>query len=228
MSWVAQTLNSTLGRKLVVSLTGLFLCTFLIIHASGNTLLFRGDGGQAFNEYTQFMTHNPLIKSISYILYTSILLHVVYTIMLTIHNRKARSVGYAYSRPSANSTWASRNMGFLGTILLIFIIIHMKTFWYEMHFGNVPYVSYDGEEYKDLYSIVNWAFAQWWYTGFYVLSMVALSFHLVHGFHSGFQTLGIDHPKYNPFLSKLSWAFGIIIPIVFAAMPIFVFLKSLG
>jgi len=228
MSWVAQTLNSTIGRKLIVALTGLFLCTFLIVHAGGNTLLFRGDGGRAFNEYTYFMTHNPLIKTVSYLLYTSILAHVVYTLILTVYNGKARSSSYAYSKPSANSTWASRNMGFLGTVLLIFLVIHMKTFWYEMHFGNVPIVSYEGQEYKDLYSVVNWAFAQPFYTGFYVLSMAALAFHLVHGFRSGFQTLGANHPKYNPLLSKLSWAFGVIIPIVFAAMPIYVFVKSLG
>jgi len=228
MSWVAQTLNSTLGRKLIVALSGLFLCTFLIVHAGGNTLLFRGDGGRAFNEYTYFMTHNPLIKTVSYVLYTSILAHIVYTAILTFYNQKARPVEYAYNRPAANSTWASRNMGFLGTVLLIFLIIHMKTFWYEMHFGNVPYVSYEGQEYKDLYSVVRWAFSQWYYTAFYVLSMAALAFHLVHGFRSGFQTLGANHPKYNPLLSRLSWAFGVIIPIVFAAMPVYVFLQSLG
>ncbi len=226
MSWVAQTLNSTLGRKLVMALTGLFLCTFLIVHAGGNTMLFRSDGGQAFNEYTYFMTHNPLIKMVSYILYTSILLHAVYAGILTAINRKARPVGYAYARPSENSTWASRNMGFLGVILLLFIIVHMRTFWYEMHFGSVPMATYDGQEYKDLYKVVIWAFSQWPYVVLYTISMAAMAFHLVHGFRSGFQTLGGNHPKYNPLLSNLSWAFGIIISALFAAMPIYVFIQT--
>ncbi len=229
MSWVTQTLSSSLGRKVVMSLTGLFLCSFLIVHLIGNLQLFKGDEGRSFNEYSHFMTHNPLITAIGYLLYTSIVVHAMMALILTRHNRASRPVPYAYSKPEANSPWSSRNMGILGTVLLIFIVIHMRQFWYETHFGHLPVAEYDGKQYKDLYTPVVAAFGEWWYVLLYVLSMGALGYHLVHGFQSGFQTLGIRHRKYSPIIEALgTYAFGIAIPALFAVMPIFFFLKHLG
>src|SRR5690554_8084165 len=158
MSWVSKTLNSTLGRKLLMALTGLFLVIFLIGHVTGNMLLFKDDGGQAFNEYAKFMTTNQFIQVLSILTYVSVLAHVVVSILLTIRNRKARPIGYAERNASSNSSWSSRNMGILGTIILVFLAVHLQGFWYEMHWGDLPYVNYDGEEYKDLYSIVVLAF----------------------------------------------------------------------
>lgn len=229
MAWVTQTLSSSLGRKVIMSLTGLFLSSFLIIHMAGNLQLFKGDNGRAFNEYTYFMTHNPFILTVSYLLYTSILVHALMSLVLTRHNQESRPVKYAYSRPEANSPWSSRNMGILGTVLLLFIIIHMRTFWYEMHFGSVPMAEYDGKQYKDLYAVVKEAFAQWWYVLLYVISMVAVGFHLAHGFQSGFQSLGIRHTKYTPMIEFVGrYFFALIIPVAFAAMPIYVFLQVHG
>lgn len=229
MAWVTQTLSSSLGRKVVMSLTGLFLSSFLIVHMAGNLQLFKGDNGRAFNEYTYFMTHNPVIITVSYLLYTSILVHAFMAWVLTRHNQASRPVKYAYSRPEANSPWSSRNMGILGTVLLLFIIIHMRTFWYEMHFGSVPMAEYDGKQYKDLYAVVKEAFAQWWYVLLYVISMVAIGFHLAHGFQSGFQSLGIRHTKYTPMIEFVGrYFFALIIPAAFAAMPIYVFLQVHG
>lgn len=229
MAWVTQTLSSSLGRKVIMSLTGLFLSSFLIVHMAGNLQLFKGDNGRAFNEYTYFMTHNPFIITVSYLLYTSILVHALMSFVLTRHNQASRPVKYAYSRPEANSPWSSRNMGILGTVLLLFIIIHMRTFWYEMHFGAVPMAEYDGKQYKDLYAVVKEAFAQWWYVLLYVISMVAIGFHLAHGFQSGFQSLGIRHTKYTPIIEFVGrYFFALIIPAAFAAMPIYVFLQVHG
>ncbi|WP_460977206.1 succinate dehydrogenase cytochrome b subunit [Spirosoma knui] len=229
MAWVTQTLSSSLGRKVIMSLTGLFLSSFLIVHMAGNLQLFKGDNGRAFNEYTYFMTHNPLIITISYLLYTSILVHALMAWVLTRHNQESRPVKYAFARPDANSPWSSRNMGILGTVILVFIVIHMRTFWYEMHFGAVPMAEYDGKQYKDLYAVVKEAFSQWWYVLLYVLSMVALGYHLAHGFQSGFQSLGIRHPKYTPLIENLGrYFFAFLIPVAFAAMPIYVFLKVHG
>ena len=226
MAWVTQTLSSSLGRKVIMSLTGLFLSTFLIIHVAGNLQIFKGDGGRAFNEYTYFMTHNPLIMTVSYLLYTSILVHALMALILTRHNQASRPVKYAFSRPEANSPWSSRNMGILGTVLLLFIIIHMRTFWYEMHFGSVPMAEYDGKEYKDLYAVVQAAFSELWYVVLYVVCMVAVGYHLAHGFQSGFQTLGIRHSKYTPMIEFLGkYFFAIVIPVAFAAMPIYVYLQ---
>jgi succinate dehydrogenase / fumarate reductase cytochrome b subunit len=228
MSWFTQALNSTIGKKVIMSLTGLFLITFLIVHVSGNTLLFRNDGGEAFNLYAQFMTTNPLVTIASVILYSGIILHVIYALILTIRNKSARPVGYAVAHPNQNSSWKSRNMGILGTIVLIFMIIHMRSFWYEMRFGELPTVSIDGVEVKDLYSIVAAAFSQWWYVLIYVLAMIGLGYHLAHGFWSAFQTLGLQHKKYSPFIKKAGLAFAIAVPLLFASMPIYFFIKSLA
>jgi len=221
--------KSSLGRKYFMALSGLFLCLFLVVHLAGNMQLFNDDGGKAFNMYTWFMTHNPLIKVISYVNYFIILLHVVDGIILSRHNRKARPIPYYKVDQSKSSTWSSRNMGILGTIILLFLVVHMRSFWFEMHFGNVPVVTYDGAEtpYKDLYTIVEAAFGQWWYVLLYVVSMFALSFHLYHGFQSGFQSLGINHPKYNQLIKSVGlFAFAILIPALFAAMPLYFFLLN--
>jgi succinate dehydrogenase / fumarate reductase cytochrome b subunit len=267
MSWITKMFNSSIGQKLLVALTGLFLCTFLVVHASGNLQLFKNDGGMAFNLYTVFMTTNPLIKTVSYILYFSILFHAFKGLALTYKNRTARPVRYAMVDGKANSHWTSRNMGVLGTILLVFIVVHMSDFWYEYKFGHIPYVQYkenlatgeitsqayvdengnpktiakkmeetivteNGVDYKlvivkDLYTEVAEEFENLWLVLLYVASMFAVSFHLYHGFKSGFQTLGLNHPRYNTAISFLgTWVFSIIVPAMFAAMPLyFYFIK---
>ncbi|CAN5448955.1 succinate dehydrogenase [soil metagenome] len=222
MNWFTELFGSTLGKKVVMALTGLFLISFLVIHLIGNLQLLKGDGGQAFNVYAQFMTHNPVIKTISYSLYASIVIHSVWALLLTIGNRKARGTGYAVGGTS--SKWTSRNMGILGTITLIFIVIHMRQFWAEMHWGSVPYQIYDGEEYKDLYTICAFAFAQIWYVILYVFCMIVLGFHLYHGFQSAFQTLGLNHLKYNPIIRVVGTGFSLVVPALFALIPIWMFL----
>lgn len=226
ISWVSKTLNSTLGRKLLMALTGLFLVIFLIGHVTGNMLLFKDDGGQAFNEYAKFMTTNQFIQVLSILTYVSVLAHVVVSVLLTIRNKKARPIGYAERNASSNSSWSSRNMGILGTIILVFLAVHLQGFWYEMHWGDLPYVTYDGEEYKDLYSIVVFAFQELWIVLFYVISMVFLGFHLAHGFASAFQSLGIRHSKYTPAIKTLGLIFSIVVPALFAAMPIYIYFAN--
>ena len=228
MSWLSQALSSSLGKKLLMALTGLFLIIFLIGHLLGNFLLFKEDGGQAFNEYAKFMTTTPAVMVLSILTYVSIIAHVIYSIILSIHNRKSRPVKYAVSGASANSIWTSRNMGVLGTFVLIFIVIHLKSFWYEMKFGSVPMVEYDSGSMKDLYLIVNQAFAQPWYVLFYVLSMLILAFHLSHGFKSAFQTLGLSHVKYTPLITIVGKTFAVIVPLLFASIPVYIFFKVQG
>ena len=211
-----------------MSLTGLFLITFLVVHASGNALLFKEDGGEAFNLYAQFMTTNPLIKIASYVLYTGIILHVIYALILSVYNKNARPVGYAVAHSEQNSSWKSRNMGILGTIVLIFLVIHLRSFWYEMKFGEVPTVNYAGVEVRDLYSIMMAAFSEWWYALLYVVAMVGLAFHLSHGFWSAFQTLGLQHKKYSPLIKGAGLIFAIAVPLLFASMPIYMYIKSLA
>jgi len=222
MNWFTTLFTSTLGRKLIMALTGLFLISFLVIHLIGNLQLLKPDGGEAFNVYAYFMTHNPIIKTISYTLYASILIHSLWALFLTVHNRRARGT-QSYAITNKNSSIASRNMGILGTIIFIFIVIHMKDFWAEMHWGGVPFKTYNGHEVKDLYTLVANAFSEAWYVGLYIISMIMLAFHLWHGFTSAFQTLGLNHSKYNPAINFIGKTFAIVVPALFAWIPINMF-----
>lgn len=217
-------IKSSLAKKYWMSATGLFLCTFLIGHLVGNLqlLLPPDEALVVFNEYARFMTTNPLIKILSYLTYFSILFHSVDGILLVIQNKKARPVQYAYNKPSANSSWASRNMGLLGAVVLFFIIVHMRSFWYEMHFGSI---ALDVNGNKDLYTITTAAFQELWYVVMYVLCMIAIAFHLSHGFASAFQSIGANHAKYTPVIKKVGAAFGILIPLAFAIIPVFLYLR---
>lgn len=223
-------LKSSLAKKYLMALTGLFLCTFLIGHLAGNLQLFiqGSEGQQAFNEYAQFMTTFPLVKILSYLTYASVLFHIVDGIVLTMRNRKSRPVGYVKEKGSANASWSSRNMGLLGTIIAVFLVSHMQTFWYKMHFGAMPM----HEGLKDLHTVVLAFFSPANSLGLiavlgYVFAQAALSFHLVHGFQSGFQSLGLRHPKYTPVIEKTGYLFGIGVPVLFASIPVFLYITQL-
>src|SRR5690606_13865739 len=219
MNWFTSLFSSLNGRKLVMALTGLILIVLLVVHLIGNLQLLKSDGGRAFNLYAEFMTTNPLIMLISYVLYISILVHVVWSAILTARNRAARGkVGYQVVKNSSH--WTSRNMGILGTFIFIFIVIHMRDFWAVMHWGGINHVTYDGQEVKDLYSVVAQAFTRSWYVALYVVSMLLLAFHLWHGFASAFQTLGLHHVKYTGTIKFVGRAFAIIVPAMFALIPI--------
>lgn len=223
MSWFSHFLTSSLGKKMVMSLTGLFLILFLVVHLAGNLQLLADDGGEAFNRYTKFMTSNPLIKTISYLLYFFILVHAVQGWILWRQNRQARGNDkYAVKATRAvnTSAFASSNMGWLGTVIFIFLLIHMYQFWFFMKTGQIQYVDYDGEMYKNLYLLVEPAFSNLGFVVFYVLSMVIIAFHLWHGFQSAFQTLGLNHKKYTPLIRAIGKIYSVVIPVGFAIIPI--------
>lgn len=225
MSWFTSALSNTLGRKIIMALTGIFLMIFLIIHLAGNLQLLATDGGKGFNTYAEFMTTSPLIKTTSFILYATFIIHIIWSILLVRQNRAARPIGYAQQGPLARS-WASRNMGLLGTLIFIFLVIHLKNFWYEMHWGGIQVAKYDQEEIRDLYSVTVTVFSQWWYVILYVVAMVGLAFHLFHGFRSMFQTFGVNHPKYNPLINFLGAAYAILIPAGFASIPVIIYFQN--
>lgn len=206
-----------------MSLTGLFLCLFLIVHLMGNLQLLKNDQGEAFNVYTYFMTHNPLIKFISYANYFFILLHAVQGLMLYFDNNAARKVNYD-SKHHSRTTFAARQMALLGTLILVFLVFHMGDFWFKMKRDVLPRVSYAGHEnIKDLYSRVSVAYHEWWIVLAYVLGMGVLYYHLSHGFQSAFQTLGINHPKYTPLINGFGKLYSILISLGFAIIPIIYF-----
>jgi succinate dehydrogenase / fumarate reductase, cytochrome b subunit len=206
-----------------MALTGLFLILFLVVHLAGNLQLLHDDEGKAFNVYAQLMTTNPFIKVVSYVNYFFILLHIFIAIVLSIRNKKERGVGYAVSNNP--STWSSRNMGILGTILAIFLVVHLQGFWWRMHNGPINPVSYDSGEYKNLYEVVDYAYQNIGFVAFYVICMIFLAFHLYHGFGSAFQTLGLNHIKYNGVIKFVGVAFSIIVPALFALIPIMMYLN---
>jgi succinate dehydrogenase / fumarate reductase cytochrome b subunit len=222
MKWLLDLFSSSIGRKVVMALTGLFIILFLTVHLIGNLQLLKDDGGEAFNVYAYFMTHNPLIKTVSYVNYAFFLFHIGWAILLTRKNKVARgSEGYAVEESRA--IWSSRNMGILGTIILVFLVIHMRQFWGEMHFGSVPMKTYGDQEVKDLYTLCAEAFSQWWYVGLYCFSMTAIAFHLWHGFESAFQSLGLNHMKYNPVIRFVGKAYSVVVPALFALIPVTMF-----
>lgn len=228
MNWFTQFLTSSIGRKLLMSLTGLFLIVFLIVHLLGNVQLLLDDGGKSFNVYAKFMTTNPVIQFTSIGLYFFILLHAIQGLLLWRKNVAARgSQGYAVKVTRATNTNAgfAKNMGWLGTIILVFLLLHMYQFWLQMKMGTTPMATYDGEQVKDLYTLVATAFANPVYVVVYVVSMLIISFHLWHGFQSAFQTLGINHKKYTPFIQFLGKAYSILVPLGFAIIPIWMYLN---
>lgn len=221
MNWFTKTLSSTLGHKILMSLTGLFLISFLIVHLTGNLMLFKPDGGATFNAYAHFMSTNSIVRVAEIILVLGFMLHIYTAWQLTRHNQQTRPQNYAYSRPNANSSWASRNMGIAGSIVLIFLVIHLYNFWFQYKFqANIPLVP--GTDYKDMYWLVQKVFIEeWWFAILYIVAMVFLGFHLAHGFESAFQTLGLHHKKYTPLIKNFGVFFAIVVPAGFAAMPIY-------
>lgn len=220
MNWFTRFITSTLGRKLIMALTGLFLILFLAVHLTGNLQLLKNDGGQAFNIYAEFMSTNPLIQFISKGNFAFILIHVLLSLYLTVQNHKARGAERYAVSSGKSSIWASRNMGILGTLILIFLVVHLKDFWAQMHFGSVAIVNYNGHDVRDLAALVDYWFAKEWYVVLYVFCMGALAFHLWHGFISAFQTLGLNHLKYNPVISFVGKTFALVVPALFAWIPI--------
>ena len=233
---MAQTgiLKSSLAKKYAMAATGLFLCLFLAGHLAGNLQLFTAsaDGGRQFNEYAKFMTTFPAVKILSYLTYFAVLFHLVDGIVLSMQNRKARPVRYAMERPSENAGWSSRNMMLLGTIVLVFLVTHMQNFWWQIHFGEVAMVNYDGVMVKDLYTVVAAFFNPEMNSfalpaiGLYLLGQFALGFHLWHGFSSGFQSVGLRHPRYSQWIGGLGKAFAVVVPVLFSAIVVFMYITQ--
>ncbi|NJN25031.1 MAG: succinate dehydrogenase cytochrome b subunit [Cyclobacteriaceae bacterium] len=223
MNWIIKMLSSTLGKKLLMSLTGLFLISFLTIHLIGNLAVFAGDGGLSFNAYAAFMSTNPLIHTVSYLLYAGILLHVIVAGVLYFANSTARPVKYKVKDAQANSSWSSRSMTLLGTLVLVFIILHLKDFWWQYKYNGGYEFAIDANGNRDVYGLVIEQFKTTFSLVAYLIGLLALAFHLKHGFWSAFQTLGLEHKKYTPVIKALGLIYAIVVPLGFASMPVFVY-----
>ena len=216
--------SSSLGKKYLMALTGLFLCSFLVIHFLGNITLYT-DPVQ-FNEYTRFMSSNPIIRVMEIVLVAGFLTHIIDAIMLTRANKKAQPVKYAMDKKQ--SSWYSRNMGLTGSVILAFLVLHLQSFWYGYKFGSPAYATDSaGLPIKDMYTMVIEAFGEFWYSGLYVIAVTLLGIHLNHGFQSAFQSVGLRHKKYTPTIKMLGTVFSILITLGFVSFPIYFFIIQL-
>jgi succinate dehydrogenase / fumarate reductase cytochrome b subunit len=222
MGSIANAFSSSIGKKLIMGITGLFLISFLVVHCFLNAFVFFDNTGVLFNEGAHFMATNWIIRAMEVVLMLGLLLHIVQGARLTFQNQAARPEKYAYNNGNANSKWYSRSMGLLGTLLLIFLIVHLSQFWTVSRFTGIPTTDAAGHE--DLYAVMKETFANIWMVVLYVLSMISLGYHLLHGFASTFQTLGWNHKKYTPIIKAIGVWFSILIPLLFAAMPVWIYL----
>ena len=218
---------STFSKKLVIALTGLFLCLFLIVHLSANCILLLPEGiaRDAYNSYSTTLRESPLIKIIAYVLYASIVLHAFYALLITLRNRKAKPDKYLINHFRENSSWTSQNMGILGTLILIFIIIHLVNFWARIKLGYGEEVGLDAYGNKDVYEVTHSLFQNIYYVIFYTVISIPLALHLHHGLKSAFKTLGFYHKKGLKIVAKTALVYAIIMGIGFGVIPLVVYFK---
>lgn len=213
--------------KAWMALTGLFLSLFLVVHVLGNLQLFLPAelAQTSFNAYSKLLVSNPVIKIAGWITYASVVAHVFVAAWLFRRNARARPIAYQRETPQRSSPWYARSMGALGLVVLVFLAVHMKAFWYAYHFAALDL---DVQGNRDLYGVVVSDFSRPGIVMFYVASMLALGFHVQHGLAAGLRSLGLYHPGAARLAVRGSaWlAWGICG--AFAAMPLFIYLRGLG
>ncbi|HEY6083432.1 MAG TPA: succinate dehydrogenase cytochrome b subunit [Chitinophagaceae bacterium] len=216
MNW-KQFFLSSIGKKLIMSFTGLFLISFLIVHCSINFCIFVPDHGKTFNAVAHFMGTNWIVHILELGLFAGIILHAVQGLLLWSLNRKKRPVKFAVQAKGrgATSTWYSRSMGLLGTLILIFLIIHLSNFWGPNRYSQIA----RGHE-LNLFDRMKELFSNGWLVIIYIAGLISLSWHLMHGFQSAFRTLGMSSHRYIPIVKGIGIAFSIIVPVIFALMPV--------
>ncbi|MGQ9864112.1 MAG: succinate dehydrogenase cytochrome b subunit [Bacteroidia bacterium] len=215
----ATTWQTSVAYKIIMALTGLFLISFLVVHLAGNLLLLRSDGGEAFNAYAEFMSHNPAIRVLEILLFAGFIFHIYYGVRFILRERRYRPQKYALNRPNQNSSLFSRTMKISGLVILLFLLVHLRHFFVEKRLLSNP---------QSMYDLVKTSFEIPAYSLFYALCMILLAFHLAHGFYSGFQTLGLVlNRKIQKILQIAAAAFAFLVPLGFAIIPLYFLVKTL-
>ena len=214
-------LFSSLGKKIIMSLTGLFLILFCVIHLAGNFTLYLGP--EAFNAYTYKMTHN---KAILYFLEAGLIagfgFHIVMAIWTSIKNRQARPVRYKKKKKLGMATIFSSTMLVSGVLILFFLVVHLKTFKYgDGELVSITIAKGEVVQIKNMYQIVVQSFKSLPYTLFYVVVVLFLGGHISHGFHSAFKSMGLYQNQFAKPLKVLAILVGILIGLGFASIPIY-------
>lgn len=222
MNW-KHAFTSSIGKKLVMSITGVSLIAFLCVHCYVNSLVFFDV--ESFDTAAHFLGTNILMHIAEVGLFAGIILHIVQGLMLWAQNKAKRPVNYTVGASTkSNSTkelakvkssWYSRSMGLLGTLILLFLILHLWHFWGPNRLNQIT----TGHE-LSLYDLMKETFSELWVVIVYVLGCIALGWHLLHGFWSATQTLGLSTSKYKPIIRCLGTGYSIIVPLIFIMMPV--------
>ena len=214
MGWLVRALTSSIGKKFIMALTGICLILFLIIHLVNNLTLFAGP--ELFDTVVKNLDGiKPLVRIIEVILSLIFLLHIFNSGWLWWENRQARPIKYTINASSKNSTFFSQTMIYSGSIVFIFLVIHLKTFWVWFNLDNPLKAEHR------YYEIVTQSFQNPIYSSIYILTMILLGFHLNHGFQSAFQTFGWNHKKYFPLIEKFGFFYSWITALLFASIPVY-------
>ncbi len=203
-----------------MALTGIFLVVFLVVHCYVNANIFFANAEENFNRAAHFMGTNMLIRITEIGLFAGFILHIVQGYKLELQNMGSRKTRYAVRAGNKTSKWYSRSMAILGTLILLFLIIHLAHFWVPSRFGGLEEVYYDGEKFHNLYLEMKNIFAAPWVVIVYVLGCISLSWHLLHGVQSAAQTLGWTNKNFFPVIKNIGIVFSILIPLIFALMPL--------
>ena len=209
---------SSIVRKFIMALSGLFLIIFLITHLVINSLTLTSSK-DLFNEAAHFMATNPIIYAMQYVLALGFIIHIGMGIKLTIQNKRARSQEYVYNKMSKNTDLSSRSMIVSGGLVIVFLALHLRDYFYQMKFVGLPEGTTD-------YDLVVNLFTNPYYTAVYVIAFIVLGIHLNHGFKSAFQSMGANHKKYNPLIKIVSTAYSIVIALGFSTIAIFHFINQ--
>lgn len=214
----------SIGRKLIMSLLGLFLCVFLVVHLGINLSLIFSDTTEIFNKAAHFMGTNPIVKIMEIGLFGGILLHMLYASILTFKNWISRPVGYKVGN-NQQLSFFSKYMVHTAIIVTIFIVLHLFDFYIKAKFqkGIVEEVFYDGKPYHNLGALVIDRFQIGWVVVFYLVALLGLGFHLIHGFQSAFQTMGLNHPVYTPVIKSIGYIYAVLVTLGFMAIPVVVY-----
>jgi succinate dehydrogenase / fumarate reductase cytochrome b subunit len=220
--------KTSVGRKNLMAVTGLFIAFFLIIHLVGNLILIIPEdyfpiefwGGvesshDMYNAYSHFLVHFWPITLVAFILYASIIIHVIDALLITLRNNKANGDKYVVT-DNSTSSWNSRNMGILGTVIGLFIFIHMAQFWLQYKVLGTEH---------DLYELVTATFKVWWIVLIYEAGIISLGFHLAHGIESAHRSLGAYPPGLMRVIKYIGLCFSIVMAVLYAIIPIILYFK---
>lgn len=230
MKW-SQFFTSSVGKKLVMALTGLFLISFLVVHVGINSCIFNDlsffdhdDNGKMFNQAAHFMGSSVVIRIIEIGLFIVFFIHIGQGYVLEVQNRKRRSTGYKIKMGTDGSRWYRKSMGLLGTLIFLFLIVHISNFWIPSRITqDLPpkyYLGPNGPKVHDLFSRMVEVFQNGWIVALYLLGCISLAWHLIHGFQSAFRTMGVYNKRYLTSLNAIGIGFSILVSLLFALMPI--------